>query len=208
MNMYHQMIAVTNRHLCCSTNQPGCAPAYLKQLNRIASLGVRAIVLREKDLTPDQYEHLAKEVRSICETHHTKLILHGFPAVAKKLGHKKIHLPLSLFREMQEDGNRHTDTAALLPGDFDEIGASVHSLAEALEAQTLGAHYIFAGNIYKTACKQGLAGRGLSFLRELCVRCDIPVYAIGGITPQQMPEILNAGAAGGCMMSGFMQLTE
>ena len=36
---------------------------------------------------------------------------------------------------------------------------------------------------------------------------DFPVYAIGGITAARMPEILQAGAAGGCMMSGFMKMT-
>ena len=46
------------------------------------------------------------------------------------------------------------------------------------------------------------------FLENVCKEVDIPVYAIGGITAEKMPQILGTGAAGGCMMSGFMQLKE
>lgn len=208
--MYHQMIAVTNRHLlnCPYPAPPDTKDAcerYLKQIDRIAALGVQAIVLREKDLTDDQYERLASAVLPICHARHTELILHGFPETARRLGHKKIHLPLALLRNLKADGK-----PAAVPDvrykDFDKIGTSVHSLEEALEAQRCGAQYLFAGNIYETGCKQGLPGRGLPFLHMLCTRCEIPVYAIGGVTPARMPEILTAGAAGGCMMSGFMLL--
>lgn len=196
--MYQQMIAVTNRRLCRpdSKNPAGSnfnLKTFLKQIDLIAALGVRAIVLREKDLSCEAYETLAGKVLPICAVHGTELILHGFADAAIRLDHRKIHLPLALLRETKTDG-------------FEKIGTSVHSIEEALEAQSLGAHYLFAGNIYETTCKQGLPGRGLTFLQQLCTRCDIPVYAIGGVTLGRMPEILQTGAAGGCMMSGFMQL--
>lgn len=53
--------------------------------------------------------------------------------------------------------------------------------------------------------KKGIPGRGTEFLKNLCEHVHIPVYAIGGITPSKMPEIISCGAAGGCMMSGYMQ---
>ena len=49
-------------------------------------------------------------------------------------------------------------------------------------------------------------GSGTGFVREICRACPVPVYAIGGITPERLPEVMEAGAAGGCMMSGFMKL--
>ena len=70
----------------------------------------------------------------------------------------------------------------------------------------LGADYVFAGNIYETECKAGLAGRGLAFLKEVCDNTCLPVYAIGGMTPDRLPDVLEAGAKGACMMSGFMKL--
>ena len=69
-----------------------------------------------------------------------------------------------------------------------------------------GADYIFAGNIFETDCKKGLPGRGLEFLENVCKAVNIPVYAIGGISEEKMPQILGTGAAGGCMMSGFIAI--
>ena len=51
-----------------------------------------------------------------------------------------------------------------------------------------------------------LAGRGLAFLKEVCDNTCLPVYAIGGMTPDRLPGVLEAGAKGACMMSGFMKL--
>ena len=135
-----------------------------------------------------------KDVTALCEAAGTECILHGFPDEARALSWRKIHLPLRLFQELPS-----LDF-------FEKKGTSVHSLAEAREAEALGADYLFAGNIFETDCKKGLPGRGLSFLQEVCKQVSIPVYGIGGITPDRMEQLLLAGASGGCMMSGFLKL--
>ena len=50
--------------------------------------------------------------------------------------------------------------------------------------------------------------RGLDFLKDVCRSVSIPVYAIGGIRidEAQLQELLDCGAAGGCVMSGMMKL--
>ena len=70
------------------------------------------------------------------------------------------------------------------------MGTSIHSVEEVKEAVRLGADYLFAGNIYETDCKKGLPGRGLDFLRQVCMESSVPVYAIGGVrrTPAGDPE--------------------
>ncbi len=87
---------------------------------------------------------------------------------------------------------------------FRILGASCHSVEDALEAQSLGCTYITAGHIFATDCKRGAPPRGLSFLREVCESVSIPVYAIGGINGENYPSVLEAGAAGACIMSGLM----
>ena len=190
--MYEHMIAVTNRTLIENSRA-----AYLKQLGYIASRQPRAMVLREKDLNAEQYTQLAAEVLTICGSHHTELLLHNFPEAALELGYYKIHLPLGRLRQL---------AGTPLYKKLEKNGTSVHSLEDAEEAIGLGADYLFAGNIYETDCKKGLPGRGLDFLRQVCEISPVPVYAIGGITLPRLPELLEAGAAGGCMMSGFMKL--
>ena len=88
------------------------------------------------------------------------------------------------------------------------IGTSIHSVSEAVEAEKLGASYLTAGHIYVTDCKKGLPPRGLDFLQNVCQAVQIPVYGIGGIKMDeaQLHELKNAGAAGGCVMSGMMQI--
>ena len=75
-NMYEKMIAVTNRHLVLENDTDG---AYLKQLTYVASLHPKAMVLREKDLTEEKYEELAKVVIKLCEKAGPTLIQNRFP---------------------------------------------------------------------------------------------------------------------------------
>lgn len=84
------------------------------------------------------------------------------------------------------------------------IGASCHSVEDALEARRLGCTYILAGHIYATDCKKGLPGRGLSFLKQVCDAVSIPVYAIGGINENNIQQTRRAGAKGVCLMSSLM----
>lgn len=204
--MYEHMIAVTNHRLCrvpggMDPTEDGCFKpgtklweAYLDQIRRIVNVKPRAVVLREKDLSPEIYRKLAEEVDQICREQDQMLILNTAPAAAAQLGMRKLHLPMSILRR---EGR---------PLDAECVGTSIHSVEEVKEAVRLGADYLFAGNIYETDCKKGLPGRGLDFLRQVCMESSVPVYAIGGVNEERLPEILSTGAAGGCMMSGFMKL--
>ena len=77
-------------------------------------------------------------------------------------------------------------------------------------ALNCGATQVILGTIFETECKKGLKGRGIEFVREISEYCrkngDIPVYAIGGITPENISLVKEAGARGGCMMSYMMKL--
>ena len=95
-----------------------------------------------------------------------------------------------------------------LQRDFEEISVSCHSLEDVNIAVKNGATQIILGTIFETDCKKGLKGKGIGFVEAICKACPIPVYAIGGINLERLPQVRKAGAAGGCMMSGFMQLVK
>lgn len=179
------LLAISNRHLCQGD--------YLTQLERVAAAKPSGIVLREKDLTSAEYEALAKQVLSLCQRYQVNCLLHTHLDVAQRLGCSSIHLPLSELRSKKAQLKY-----------FSIVGASVHSVAEAIEAEKLGASYLIAGHIFATNSKKGLKPRGLAFLHKLCQAVEIPVYAIGGITPYNAKEALAMGAKGVCVMSGFM----
>ena len=176
--------------IICVTNRKLCQTDFLSRLEEIAKSRVKGVILREKDLTEEEYTALAKEVQKACGE---KLIIHTHENVAKLLGIKKIHMPMAALENMRIDRAY-----------FDEIGASCHSVKEAEKAQRMGCTYITAGHIFATDCKKGLPPRGTGFLKEVCAAVHIPVYAIGGIDKENIQLVKEAGAVGACVMSGGM----
>ena len=180
----------------CVTNRTLCRDDFLTRIDHIEKKGVAdAILLREKDLTEREYLELAEKVLSICKSHNRRCILHTYYKAAKELGCKEIHLPLPLLQKMREEGAKQW---------FTTVGTSVHSLKQANLAMHLQADYMTAGHIFETDCKKGLPGRGLSFLSKVVCKSEVPVYGIGGISADNAGQIMETGAAGVCIMSGFM----
>ncbi len=184
--------------ILCVTSRALCAGRFLEQLERIAAAGPAGILLREKDLPLEDYVALAREALEICGRHQVPCLLHAFPEAARRLNHPLLHMPLGVLRAMPEEERRA----------FRVLGASCHSVEDAREAERLGCTYITAGHVFSTACKAGLAPRGLEFLREVCGAVSIPVAAIGGITPERWESVRAAGAAGACLMSSLMEAED
>ena len=182
------------------TNRRLCQGDFLARVESLAKGNIyQAVLLREKDLTREQYDVLAKEVLNICQKYGKKCILHSFPQVAVRLGHPYLHLPLPLWQSLDRR------EAARIRQHMIEIGTSVHSREQLKQAVELGADYVIAGHIFATDCKKGVAPRGLDFLQSICQETNIPVYGIGGINRGNENAVLQAGAAGVCIMSGGMK---
>lgn len=193
-NSYEHTIVITNRHLVQGD--------FLKQLEKVTKLHPHALILREKDLTDDAYESLAKKVFDLCKREDITFFLHTKIEIARKIGCQNIHLSIPVLKGLSE-----TEKKALTD-DFCEISISCHSMEDVKIAMAGGATQIILGTIFETECKKGVLGKGVEFVREICQKCPLPVYAIGGMNLQRLPLVIDAGAAGCCMMSGFMQTTK
>lgn len=180
--------------LLCITNRSLCKGDFLARIQAICNCHPAGIVLREKDLSEDDYTVLAQQVLVICHQYAVPCMLHSFPQAAAQLSCEALHLPLPILRQL----------TAAEKAPFRILGASCHSVDDAREAEALGCTYITAGHIFATDCKKGLPPRGLDFLRDVCANTSLPVYAIGGITPERLSAVKAAGAAGACVMSGTM----
>ena len=180
--------------ILCVTNRKLCREDFMERIKRIAACHPAGIILREKDMNPEDYMELAETVMGICEQHGVKCILHSFTDIAISLHAQALHLPLHLLKEMTQEQKTR----------FEVLGASCHSVEDALEAQALGCTYITAGHVFETACKKGLPGRGLEFLQNVCAAVNIPVYGIGGIDADNIVLVRDAGASGACLMSSLM----
>ena len=193
-NSYEHTIVITNRHLVQGD--------FLKQLEKVTKLHPHALILREKDLTDDAYESLAKKVFDLCKREDITFFLHTKIEIARKIGCQNIHLSIPVLKGLSE-----TEKKALTE-DFCEISISCHSMEDVEIAMAGGATQIILGTIFETECKKGVLGKGVEFVREICQKCPLPVYAIGGMNLQRLPLVIDAGAAGCCMMSGFKQTTK
>ncbi|MFQ9412022.1 MAG: thiamine phosphate synthase [Evtepia gabavorous] len=86
---------------------------------------------------------------------------------------------------------------------FSSLGTSCHSVAEALEAQALGATYLLAGHIFDTSCKPGLPGRGLDFLAQVCAAVPCLFTPLAASRRKPSPGCAGPGP-GACFRSSFM----
>ena len=180
--------------IICITSRKLCKEDFLQRIEKIAKAHPAAIVLREKDMSVDEYRSLAQSVAEICKNHNTRCFFHTFADVAKDMGAHAIHLPLPILKSLTEIERKY----------FTMLGSSCHSVEDAVLAEKLGCTYITAGHIFETDCKKGVPARGIEFLREICKSVSIPVYAIGGIDKNNYMYAINAGAKGVCVMSGAM----
>ena len=180
-----KLYAITDRRLC----KPKLIQDYVASL---LDTGVRAIQLREKDLSDTELRSVAVPINHICKAYSAKLFINSNISVATDVGVDGVHLPESLLDTIQKAKARN-----LL------VGCSVHDLDVAQKMQVAGANFVTYSPIYPTMSKPNPAV-GLKSLRRIVGALDIPVFALGGITPSKVPECLNSGAFGVAAMSSVM----
>ena len=144
--------------LIAVTDSASCPRSLVEQVERIAECAYKPqqLLLRAKELTPQDYAKLAREVLPLCQKHSIELIIHTHWQIALELGIQRVHLPLPKLSQLPVAARRSL-----------VISSSVHSVAEAQRALAEGAQALVAGHIYNTSCKAGLKPRGLEFLKQI-----------------------------------------
>jgi thiamine-phosphate pyrophosphorylase len=95
------------------------------------------------------------------------------------------------------------ETARGLLGSDPVIGASVHTLPEARDAERRGADFLLAGTIFDTRSHPGRAGVGVGPLARIVGAVELPVLAIGGITIERVASVMETGAHGVSLIRGI-----
>jgi len=180
-------------HIICISNRHLVTVDYWEQLERILAAGVYALILREKDLTAQEYAVYGARLLQLGKKYKTICILHNFSKAATSLGAPNFHCSLP-YLEAHPDLSKH----------FKILGVSLHTPLEATRATALGATYLLAGHVFPTACKPDSPPLGVKTLAEICRVTSLPVYALGGITPQTINKLKGLPLAGVAVMSGFM----
>jgi thiamine-phosphate pyrophosphorylase len=158
--------------------------------------GLPALELREKDLGAVEVLRLAVDLRQPTAAAGAWLIVNDRVDIALAAGAdgvQRTHASLPIEALRAAAGTRL------------RVGASVHSLAEAQAAARAGAAWLFFGPVYDTPSKRAYgAPQGLPALGEVVRGVEIPVIAIGGITPERVAEVRAVGAAGVAVISAIL----
>lgn len=188
-----KLYAITDRHRC--------APTPLADVvSELLDAGVTAIQLREKDLDDTELIQLAQLIAELCRNYKAKLFINTSTRVAREVGAAGVHLPANA--ESVKTIKTQTDETHY-------VGCSVHNLDAAHQREAEGADFVTYSPIYPIASKPGYGPVvGVESLAEMTESVKLPVFALGGITPDGVDECLAAGAFGVAVMSGVMSSTN
>jgi thiamine-phosphate pyrophosphorylase len=158
--------------------------------------GVRAVQLREKDLPARRLLELGRTLKALTARTDARLLINGRLDVMLALNADGVHL--------RSDGLPVRAVRRVI-GPDKWLGVSAHSREEVERAGTDGADFVTFGPVYDTPSKRGFgAPVGLEGLEAVCRSVRVPVYALGGVTRDRIPEVLAAGARGVAMISEIM----
>jgi len=147
---------------------------------------VAAFQFRVKDVSEHEAARLAEPLQAICAEGDIAFIVNDSVSLAKRIGADGVHLG-------QGDGDPREARALL--GAAAQIGVTCHDSRHlAMEAGDAGADYVAFGAFYDTMTKPSSHRPELSILSWWSALFELPCVAIGGITPANARQLINAGA--------------
>ena len=172
---------------------------FLEKVEMACRSGVTIVKLREKNLTTNQYYQLAKQVKEITDAYQVPLIIDDRLDVCLAVDAAGLHigddeLPVSVARQVL--------------GPDKILGVTAKTVKRALEAEGGGADYLGTGAIFPTTTKENAPITLISTLKTICQRVAIPVVAIGGLTSENIDQLIGTGIAGVAVVRDLMQAED
>ena len=183
-----RLYLVTNRY-------QDSVESFLEKVETACRSGVTIVQLREKNLTTNQYYQLAKQVKEITDAYQVPLIIDDRLDVCLAVDAAGLHigddeLPVSVARQVL--------------GPDKILGVTAKTVKRALEAEEGGADYLGTGAIFPTTTKENAPITLISTLKTICQRVAIPVVAIGGLTSENIDQLIGTGIAGVAVVRDLM----
>ena len=173
--------------------------SFLEKVETACRSGVTIVQLREKNLTTNQYYQLAKQVKEITDAYQVPLIIDDRLDVCLAVDAAGLHigddeLPVSVARQVL--------------GPDKILGVTAKTVKRALEAEEGGANYLGTGAIFPTTTKENAPITLISTLKTICQTVAIPVVAIGGLTSENVDQLIGTGIAGVAVVRDLMQAED
>lgn len=180
--------------LCFISDRHRCPNGELEPVVQAAvEGGANVVQLREKDLPAGELFLLGMSVRRLTRGK-ALLLLNDRCDVTQACGADGVHLP---------ENGLPTSMARWILGRHALVGRSVHDVDAAQQAERDGADLVQFGPVFATSSKPDAKPVGLKALREVANSISIPVLAVGGITPENAAQVIEAGASGVALISAI-----
>lgn len=166
---------------------------FIDALTASVGAGVQLVQLRSKSLTPSDYIALSEQVLAVCRSHDAQLILNAPAEILQYIAADGIHLDGKRLNSLHERP---------VPADI-WLSAACHSSSDVRRAEALSADFVFIGAVRETASHPGEKAIGWAGLRALVEHCDMPAYALGGMTAADSLQARNNGARGIAAIRGL-----
>ena len=173
--------------------------SFLEKVETACRSGVTIIQLREKNLTTNQYYQLAKQVKEITDAYQVPLIIDDRLDVCLAVDSAGLHIG---------DDELPVSVARKVLGPEKILGVTAKTVKRALEAETSGADYLGTGAIFPTTTKENAPITLISTLKTICQTVAIPVVAIGGLTSENIDQLIGTGIAGVAVVRDLMQAED
>jgi thiamine-phosphate pyrophosphorylase len=188
-----RLYLVTDRH------QTAGRPL-LSVLDDAVQAGVRAVQLRERDLTARELLVLAQNIQQAWATQGVRLFINDRVDLAAAISASGVHL---------RDSSLPPTVAKKLMRPGQLLGVSVHSVEAARVAEDSGADFLVLGPIYDTPSKREFgAPLGLRILEATAAQARIPVFGIGGVSAERARAMRQAGAYGVAVISAILNARD
>ena len=166
--------------------------------------GSDIIQLRAKNAPIEEVQRMAESIVKVTSEAGVNLVINDHLSVAESIGAEFCHLGQEDFFEA---GSAHVST--LQNGESKaRIGLSTHAPEQAKRALAAGAAYIAIGPVYATGTKPQAKPVTTEYVRWAAANVSIPWFAIGGITPHTVQEVLEAGARRICVVSAILNSSD
>ena len=173
--------------------------SFLEKLETACRSGVTIVQLREKNITTNQYYQLAKQVKEITDAYQVPLIIDDRLDVCLAVDAAGLHIG---------DDELPVSAARHVLGPDKILGVTAKTVKRALEAEEGGADYLGTGAIFPTTTKENAPITLISTLKTICQRVAIPVVAIGGLTSENIEQLIDTGIAGVAVVRDLMQAED
>jgi len=166
----------------------------LNDVQEAINAGCKIVQYREKNKNKNQM-HEALQLRKICDKNSAVFLINDDVKLALATGADGVHLGLE---DMEYSAARKMFDSKI-------IGLTVHNVKEAIEAERIGADYVGLSPIFKTSTKKDAGNPcGTAMIKKVRQKTKLPIVAIGGITKQNVADVIRAGADSAAAISAVL----